>query len=712
MKRRKKPVSSWVLTSEDKITSGVPLGGIGAGKLELTPEGLLNGFTFQNNWSEPLSGGEDYPGILGFHFGLRSGRKGALLQTRSVLDLPHFKRLRYEGLFPRATLFFEEPAWGLEGSLEGLSPWLPGDVKNSSLPACLFRLTLKNLGSSPMDAGFLFIGKNLSGEWCVGRKNNVIGTKQLLHLVFANENRFSDDPRQGTLCFSFLKKGWRWSAMESWNAVSRNFTFNSKNLKLLAWEPFVREGKLPESRPGFVAQGENHELCGAVAASKDIPPGGTVSMDFSAAWHFPNHRVGHRYQKWFQAAPEASAYALKHKDRFRSQSRGIEKAVRALPYPDWFNHALLTNLSPFFSSSWYARDGRFSFYEAPKACPLMGTIDVGFYGSIPLSYFFPELEISLLEQFARVQRPDGYVPHDLGKNRLNQPSNGTTYFLWKDLNPKFVLMAYRDFLWSGKTDFLKRIYPHVKKALEWSVRNDRDGNGLPDHEGADQTFDLWSFYGAHPYTSSLFLAACLAAQKMAERLGDRAFARRCRMSFEKGRASFENEFWNGRYFGSEASSALAQLNGQWYADLLGLGSIADAIKIRKALTFIATHHGRHSAYGMVNSVSADGKLDTSNDHSKNIWSGMNYAFVSLCVMRGFALPPLLKELHKIWDNVTRVQKSPWSQPDTIDSKTGRYVFGDSYYRNMAIWSIPIAHAIRNPKTAKILRAIRAVSKLK
>ena len=55
-------------TSHDNVKSGVPLGGIGAGKMEIMPNGSINFITFQNNWSVPLNGGAG--GILGFHFGI------------------------------------------------------------------------------------------------------------------------------------------------------------------------------------------------------------------------------------------------------------------------------------------------------------------------------------------------------------------------------------------------------------------------------------------------------------------------------------------------------------------------------------------------------------------------------------------------------------------------------------------------------------------
>jgi uncharacterized protein (DUF608 family) len=252
---------------------------------------------------------------------------------------------------------------------------------------------------------------------------------------------------------------------------------------------------------------------------------------------------------------------------------------------------------------------------------------------------------------------------------------------------------------------MKKVYPHAKKALRWCFANDRDGNGLPDHEGADQTFDLWDFRGANAYTASLYLAALLAAERMARETGDRAFLSECRRRFVKGRSSFERELWNGEYFGQ--TCALSQLNGQWMADLLGLGDLADPRKVQRALENIGRMNARHSRYGLVNSVLPDGRLDRSNNHTKNIWFGMNYAWISLCLMRGFSLNKVLKPANLLWDNVIRRQRNPWNQPDMIDARTGRYVFGDAYYRNMAIWAIPIAYAKRDRKTAAVLAALKS-----
>ena len=59
-----------VFHSGKESLSGVPLGGIGAGKFELLPNGLFNSFTFLNNWSCPLNGRGEFPGVLGYHLGV------------------------------------------------------------------------------------------------------------------------------------------------------------------------------------------------------------------------------------------------------------------------------------------------------------------------------------------------------------------------------------------------------------------------------------------------------------------------------------------------------------------------------------------------------------------------------------------------------------------------------------------------------------------
>ena len=154
--------------------------------------------------------------------------------------------------------------------------------------------------------------------------------------------------------------------------------------------------------------------------------------------------------------------------------------------------------------------------------------------------------------------------------------------------------------------------------------------------------------------------------------------------------------------GREDSCIAAQLNGQWYAHLLGLGYIADKTKIRKAIRSILRLNGKRSQYGLINSVFPDGRINKKSMHSRNVFPGMSYAFASLCIYEGFVKEGL-QAAESLWDNAVRNLKSPWNQPDMIDRKSGKGLFGDYYMRNMAIWSILIALAKREKALGRILR---------
>ena len=64
---------------------------------------------------------------------------------------------------------------------------------------------------------------------------------------------------------------------------------------------------------------------------------------------------------------------------------------------------------------------------------------------------------------------------------------------WKDLNSKFVLMVYRDYVLTGRTDkaFLRETWPAMKDAIEY-LRQFDHGGGVPENSGyPDQTYDDW-----------------------------------------------------------------------------------------------------------------------------------------------------------------------------------------------------------------------------
>src|SRR5262249_61479466 len=88
-----------------------------------------------------------------------------------------------------------------------------------------------------------------------------------------------------------------------------------------------------------------------------------------------------------------------------------------------------------------------------------------------------------------------------------------------DVNIKFVLMIYKDFVFTGKKDvtFLRRTWPAVQQALEYLHQYDRSGDGLiEDDDYPDQTYDNWIVHGEGSYCSGLWLASLRAAEEIAK----------------------------------------------------------------------------------------------------------------------------------------------------------------------------------------------------
>jgi uncharacterized protein (DUF608 family) len=184
------------------------------------------------------------------------------------------------------------------------------------------------------------------------------------------------------------------------------------------------------------------------------------------------------------------------------------------------------------------------------------TLDVRFYASLPLLKFWPDIDKQVLREFADTvprewpekglwvwktqqtgepvlhkRKKKGAVPHDLGVPEgdpfiaVNQPGWQDTND-WKDLNSKFVLMIYRDYVFTGRKDtaFLRETWPAVKEAISY-LRQFDHGGGVPENSGyPDQTYDSWVVRGVSAYSGGLWLAALRAGEETARILGDKVTA--------------------------------------------------------------------------------------------------------------------------------------------------------------------------------------------
>jgi len=702
--------------SSDKVISGLPLGGIGCGTLSVFPDGTRGTFTGLNNWEKPLgqlhwfrSGtGGDYRVSNPFAIFVKEGDKkvSKFLQTAPLDNCPTVEKIKFEGNFPFAKLYFKDSDIKPDLSLLCFSPFIKDDNRNSSLPCAIYLFKVKNTTEKKITISLLASGINAVGSWNVGRFNRIKRQNGLVGVSFFKKNSHPwDGSGNGNITLA-TRNDDNVTYMGEWPYVRENFRGDSADRRFEIWDTFSKKGELPDKSLETEAQGEGDEWMAALAVKFDLKPGEEKEIPFYYTWFMPNHTRGHMYERWFRDSWDVAVYADREKDSLLEKTKTWHETIENAPLDKWLKNALINYLSIITSASWWTRQNEFVMYENPIKWPLMDSLDVRYYGTVPLLLFFPELEKNTMLLFKKYQREDGRIPHDLGKSQIGCPSDGTTAGRpWKDLSTKYALMAYRDYLWTGDKAFLKKIYKSVKKAMQWEFLQDRDRNGLPDNEGKDQTYDLWDFYGTSSYSSCIFLASLRASMEMARIVHDGSFYNECQSYFKKGQRSFEKELWRNSYYIAGKSKkekyiacTAGQLNGQWYAHLLDLGYILPEKHVKKAVKTMLDLNGKKSRYGIVNSVYPDGRIDRASYHAENIWTGETYALASLAIYEGY-IKEGLDVARRTWENFVYRKRNVWSQPDVVFARDGSLGDGELYVRNMSVWTIPFALA-RHDKRVK------------
>ncbi len=324
----------------------------------------------------------------------------------------------------------------------------------------------------------------------------------------------------------------------------------------------------------------------AAAATRliELAPGATQAFTFVLAWFFPNHPQGHEYAARFASATEVAQYVLNNHDRLTGDTKKwCQTFYEDSTLPRWLLfrlHSTVANMATGTCQWW--QSGRFWAWEGVGCCE--GTCThVWNYAHAP-ARLFPELERSAREMQdfgAGFDESSGLVGFRSNRTYAADGQCGT------------ILKAYREHLCSADESFLKRNWPRIKKALEFSIKQDGNDDGLIENS-QHNTYDI-NFEGPNTFVGSLYLAALRASEEMAKEMGDTEFAQRCRKIFESGSKLSVERLWDGEYFiqvvdlakhpkDQYGKGCLAdQLFGQGWAHQLGLGYIYPQKNVKQAL---------------------------------------------------------------------------------------------------------------------------------
>ena len=352
---------------------------------------------------------------------------------------------------------------------------------------------------------------------------------------------------------------------------------------------FAPDGGLASSEVAEKSFGES--LVGGVGKRLRLEPGKEANVTFLVVWHYANRPDrGQFYATRFNNAVEVATYIAGNFERLAGETRLWHDTWYDSTLPHWLLDRLFSTVSTLASGTcqrW--ANGRFWAWEGVGCCH--GTCTHVWNYEHAMARLFPQLERSAREM-QDYNAEAGFVP-ETGMVRFR----GEGWNMWAaDGQAGTVLKAYREHLISADDAFLKRLWPRIRKSLEFLINEDKNDDGLI--EGSQHnTYDI-NFQGANTMVGSLYLAALRAGEEMAREMGDTEFATRCRKIFESGRKLSVERLFNGEYFVQEVDlqeypkhqygdGCLAdQLFGQGWAHQVRLGYIYPQANVQAALASI------------------------------------------------------------------------------------------------------------------------------
>lgn len=589
---------------------GMPVGGIMCGMVYLGGDGRLwlwdvfnknqSGVVYKNiPWHEKIQFNFDYVRPFdGANYvepvkDVRPLDQGFTIRIGDVvkkLEESDWEEVSFEATYPVATIKFIDKSLPVSILLKAWSPFIPLNEQDSALPVTILSYTVENKSSSAINVELM------------GRLENKTA------IYSANDPeyfRINESVEKEKFKGVFMRSGsHNWADETFWHAPDfGNFCLAAFNSNSSA--DIGTKNKIPF----------NEKLVGAVTTSAALQPGQSTELNFAISWYFPNltfdklkNEGGRHYKKRFKNSVEVVRYVH---DNFESLSKQTQLWTdtwyKESTLPHWFLERTFLNISTLATTTchWF-ESGRFYAWEGIGSCP--GTCNHVWQYAQAVGRIFPALERDTRE---RVDLGVGFYEDGHIGFRAEYDAQPAV-----DGQAGRILDIYREHQVSADDSFLRRSWPKTKKAVEFLLKQDTNGDGMTDTQ-LENTLDA-KWPGEIAWIVGLSVTAVKAAQRMAEEMGDAEFATRCGDYAAKGKANMEKLLFNGEYFihrpdpvkgregviGSYNTCHIDQVYGQSWAFQVGLGRTIDKEKTLSALKalwkynfttdvgpYLAEHHG-------------------------------------------------------------------------------------------------------------------------
>jgi uncharacterized protein (DUF608 family) len=767
-------MSGFVFKNNKRNQISFPLGGIGTGSLGLSGTGRLIDWEIFNR---PSKGS-----LNGFsHFAIKAERDGKVLDARvmnadlpppytgNVLPgamfrgygfgperyllsgIPHFRDCTFTGTFPFARIDFLDETFPGAVSLHAFNPFIPLNDRDSTIPGAFFELEVHNTGDTALDYTL-----------CLSVANPYTGG--------GKHNRFHGEDGISAITLSPAKPGainggdMSFAVMGEEDVSYQEYWYRGAwfdNIGVF-WRDFTAAGALKNRvyPADPAARGGVSEDIASLAPRARVGAGESRKFRFVLTWNHPynyndwNEHGGTKnadgtfvtwknyYAVLFKDSRESAGYALKNWDRLEGETRRFRDALFSSSLPEEALDAVTANIAVLKSPTvWRLQDGTFYGWEGVMtdrgSCE--GSCTHVWNYAYALPFLFPALERSMREaDYAHNLRPDGGMPFRI---QLPLGSGRSSFRPCVDGQMGGVIKTYRDWKIFGDTEWLRGLWPSVKKSLEFAWSRENKDRWDPEKSGIitgrqHHTLDM-ELFGPNSWLQGFYLAALKAAAEMAEALGD-GDAGQYRAMFKNGKEWSDKNLFNGEYYvqridlndraliesfedgdvltgdtvlhaywNDEAGEVkyqyaegceIDQVVAQWHANLCGLGEIYDAAQVKSALAAVYRYNFKPSLRRHVNPCRIYGLNDEAGTlicewpagvrkpvipvpYSEECMHGFEYQAAAHMIQAGMEKEGL-DIVRGVRDRYDGENRNPWNEMEC----------GSNYARSMASWALLLAYS--------------------
>lgn len=620
-----------------------PLGGIGTGCISLSGSGELvdweifnrpnKGFRPDNTYFMLFAQAEGGPPVFrvmegrlqppfqGYQHGAQPYRGFGFGPPREFgSGFLRFSDCAFTGEFPFACVELSDrgqeapagdPPCPLEVRLEAWSPFVPLDDRSSSYPVAIFDVTLHNPTARPVQATVALGLQNIVGWPQVGDALTELRAEEgFCALNMTSRKHASDSPRAGSM--ALLAPGVSESEITYQLRFAETAWFAQTESLM---DEFGTTGEFRGPRDPQVSG--DHPPTAHLGLKVSLQPGESCTRTLILAWLTPNFemywaggdpkptwKTWHATQ-WADALEVGREVAL-NLDSLRSRTRRFADAFFRSTLPRYVLDAISSQAS-ILRTPTVTRliDGTLWGWEgchcAAGCCA--GTCTHVWTYAQTIAYLFPQLERRMreLDYEVDLRESDGHMQFRMPLPPGTLADHG--FHAAADGQMGNVIRTYREWLLCGDDDWLRRMWPAAKKALEYAwVEWDQDRDGLL--EGIHHnTLDI-EYHGPETVCGSMYLAALRAGEEMARRVGDHEAAEEYRRVRQSGQRLSDETLFDGEYYiqripqGSDLPYQYGpgcicdQVLGQWHARMLGLGDLYDPDHVRSAIAAVFRHNFR------------------------------------------------------------------------------------------------------------------------